>query len=123
MRDVISGCAWFVCVLLRFNKKLFYPFMFYEPISKFIDMRMCCYRISCHHSTLNGLFHCFRGMTSLLAKSKQTIGAHFQAFFLQYSYFLMFLNIQIHVNILKTYDPQFTLTTKKSLHIICKVNA
>jgi len=27
-RDVISGCACFVCVLLRFDKKLFYPFMF-----------------------------------------------------------------------------------------------
>ena len=32
----------------------------------------------------------------------------------------MFLNIQIHLLILKTYDGQFTLTTKKSLHIIFK---
>jgi len=30
---------------------------------------------------------CFPGMTSSLAKSKQIIGAHFQTFFLQYSYF------------------------------------
>jgi len=30
----------------------------------------------------------------------------------------MFLNIQIDLIILKTYDQQFTLTTKKSLHII-----
>jgi len=30
----------------------------------------------------------------------------------------MFLNIQIDWIILKTYDQQFTLTTKKSLHII-----
>jgi len=30
----------------------------------------------------------------------------------------MFLNIQIDLIILKTYDKQFTLTTKKSLHII-----
>jgi len=30
----------------------------------------------------------------------------------------MFLNIQIDLMILKTYDQQFTLTTKKSLHII-----
>jgi len=33
----------------------------------------------------------------------------------------MFLNIQIYFIILKTYDPQFTLTTKKSLHIIFNV--
>jgi len=32
----------------------------------------------------------------------------------------MFLNIQIDWIILKTYDQQFTLTTKKSLHIIFK---
>jgi len=34
--------------------------------------------------------------------------------------FLMFCNIQIDLIILKTYDQQFTLTTKKSLHIIFK---
>jgi len=33
----------------------------------------------------------------------------------------MFLNIQIDWIILKTYDQQFTLTIKKSLHIIFKV--
>ena len=32
----------------------------------------------------------------------------------------MFLNILIDVLILKTYYGQFTLTTKKSLHIIFK---
>jgi len=32
----------------------------------------------------------------------------------------MFLDIQIDLIILKTYDQQFTLTTKKSLHIIFK---
>ena len=32
----------------------------------------------------------------------------------------MFCNIQIDLIILKTYDQQFTLTTKKSLHIIFK---
>jgi len=32
--------------------------------------------------------------------------------------FFMFLNIQIDLIILKTNDQQFTLTTKKSLHII-----
>jgi len=40
---------------------------------------------------------------------------------LQFSYFLMFLNIQIDLIILKTYDQQFTLAIKKSLHIIFKV--
>jgi len=34
----------------------------------------------------------------------------------------MFLNIQIDLIILKTYHQQFTLTTKKSLHIIFKMN-
>jgi len=33
---------------------------------------------------------------------------------------LTFLNIHIYFIILKTYDQQFTLTTKKSLHIIFK---
>jgi len=32
----------------------------------------------------------------------------------------MFINIQIYFIILKTYDQIFTLTTKKSLHIIFK---
>jgi len=32
----------------------------------------------------------------------------------------MFLNIQTDLIILKTYDQQFTSTTKKSLHIIFK---
>jgi len=34
----------------------------------------------------------------------------------------MFLNIYIDLIILKTHDQQFTLTTKKSLHIIFKVS-
>jgi len=59
-------------------------------------------------------------MTSSLGKSKQIIGAHFQTFFLQYSYVLVFLNIHMLFIILKTYDQQFTLTTKKSMHIIFK---
>jgi len=46
-------------------------------------------------------------MTSSLAKSKQIIGVHFQMLFLQFSYFLMFLDIQIDLIILKTYDQQF----------------
>ena len=34
----------------------------------------------------------------------------------------MFINIQIDLLMLKTYNGQFTLTTKKSLHIIFKVS-
>jgi len=59
-------------------------------------------------------------MTSSLVKSKQTIGAHFSTLFSAIFLSLMFLNIQIDWIILKTYDQQFTLTTKKSLHIIFK---
>ena len=35
----------------------------------------------------------------------------------------MFLNIYIYFITLKTYDQQFTLTTKKSLHIMFNNNA
>jgi len=57
---------------------------------------------------------------SSLAKSKQIIGAHFQKYFSTIFLFFEFLNIQIDLIILKTKDQQFTLTTKKSLHIIFK---
>jgi len=40
--------------------------------------------------------------------------------FLQFSYFLMLLNIQIDLIIWKTCDQQFTFATKKSLHITFK---
>jgi len=59
-------------------------------------------------------------MTSSLAKNKEIIVHAFRRFFSTISLFLMFLNIQIDLIILKTYDQQFTLTTKKSLHIIFK---
>jgi len=60
-------------------------------------------------------------MTSSLAKVNKSSRAHFLAFFLIFPNFLKFLNIQIDLIILKTYYGQFTLTTKKSLHIIFKV--
>jgi len=41
--------------------------------------------------------------------------------FLQFSYSVMFLSIQTDLIILKTFNQQFTLTAKKSLHIIFKV--
>jgi len=56
---------------------------------------------------------CFPGMTSSLAKVNKSSGAHFRALFLKFPNFLMFLSIQIDLLILKTYDGQFTLTTKK----------
>jgi len=61
-------------------------------------------------------------MTSSPAKSKQIIGAHFHMLFSTTFLILMFLNIHIDLLILKTYNQQFILTTKKSLHIIFKSN-
>jgi len=61
-------------------------------------------------------------MTSSLAKVNKSSGVHFLALFLKFPNFLMFLNIRIDLLILRTYNGQFTLTTKKkSLHIIFKV--
>ena len=57
---------------------------------------------------------CFPGMTSSLANHRCTLSYVFSTIFL----FLTFHNIHIYFIILKTYDQQFTLTTKKSLHII-----
>ena len=45
----------------------------------------------------------------------------FRRFFLKFSYFFIFLNIQIDLITLETNVEQFTLTTKKSLHIIFNV--
>jgi len=53
-------------------------------------------------------------MTSSLAKCKQTSGAHLK------DDFLTFLNIPMYFIILNTNDEQFTLTTKKTLHLIFK---
>ena len=73
-------------------------------------------------NTQQAVWLCFPGMTPSLAKSKQIIGEHFYMLFSAIFLSLMFLNIQIDWIILKTYDQQFTLTTKKSLHIIFKVD-
>jgi len=61
-------------------------------------------------------------MTSSLSKLNKSSGAHFLVIFSKNFFnFLMFLNIQIDLHILKTYHyGQFTLTTKKSLYIIYK---
>jgi len=61
-------------------------------------------------------------MTSSLAKVNESSGVHFLALFLKFPpNFLMFFNIRIYLLILKTYYGQFTLTNKKSLHIIFKL--
>jgi len=59
-------------------------------------------------------------MTSSLAKVNKSASTHFLALFLKFPNLLTFFNIQIDLLILTTYDGQFTLTTKKSLHIIFK---
>ena len=82
---------------------------------------MCCYAISCQHSTLNRLFGSWFGCVFLVWRHHfRIIGAHFPTFFSTIFLFLTFLNIHIYFIILKTCDQQFTLTTKKSLHIIFK---
>jgi len=61
-------------------------------------------------------------MTSSLAKNKlnKSLAHIFRRFFYNILV-LMFLNIHMLFIVLQTYDQQFTLTTKKSLHIIFKV--
>jgi len=82
---------------------------------------MCFRAIGCQYSTLNRLFGCvFLVWRHHLREVSKSLVHSFRRFFLQFSYCLMFLNIQIDLIILKTFDQQFTLTTKKSLHIIFK---
>jgi len=89
--------------------------MFQEPIDTFIVIPMCCCAIGCQHSTLNRLF----GSVFLVWRHHlRIIAAHFQTFFSTIFLFLTFFNIHIYFIILMTYDQLFTLTTKKSLHII-----
>ena len=59
-------------------------------------------------------------MASSLPKSKQIIGVHFQTLFSTIFVLLTFLNSQMDLILLKTYDQQLSLTTQKSLHIIFK---
>jgi len=53
-------------------------------------------------------------MTSSLAKVNKSSGVHFRVLFLKFPNFLMFLNIQIYLLMLKTYDGQFNSTTQKN---------
>jgi len=117
MCDVILGYACFVCVVmrLRLDKKLFI-LPFYVLITYFyVVMPICCVM---SHPTLQRPVPCsFPWNDVITCKSKQIT---FWCFFLRFPNFLMFLNIQIDLFILKTYYGQSTLTTKKSLHIIFK---
>jgi len=82
-------------------------------------MPICFCAIGCQHSTFNRLFGCvFLVWRRHLRKVNKSSVHTSRRFFMQFSYLLVFLNIQIDLIILKTYDQQFTLTTKKSLHII-----
>jgi len=91
---------------IKIRKEVILPVYVLRTYFYFYRYTMCYCAIGCQHSI--GCLVVFPGMTSSLAKSKQIIGAHFQTFLLQLSYFLMFLNIQIELTILKTYDQQFT---------------
>ena len=48
-----------------------------------------------------------------LQKANKSSGVYFQMLFSKIFLFLMFPNIQIDLNMLKTEDKQFTFTTKK----------
>jgi len=96
---------------LRLDKKLFI-LPFYVLITYFyVVMPICCV-----HS--NSLFPCSYPWNDVITCNSKQIT--FWRFFLKFPNFLMFLYIQIYLLILKTYYGQFTLTTKKSLHIIFK---
>ena len=80
---------------------------------------MCYCTIGCQHSTFNRLFSCvFLVWRHRLWKVNKSSVRTFRRFFLQFSY--LWCSSIIDWIILKTYDQQFTLTTKKSLHIIFK---
>ena len=119
MRDVISGCTCFISVLLKFDKKLFYRLCFTNLFCTFIVTPMCYCAIGCQHSTFNRLFSCvFLVWRHRLWKVNKSSVRTFRRFFLQFSY--LWCSSIIDWIILKTYDQKFTLTTKKSLHIIFK---
>ena len=87
--------------------------MFQEPIATFIFIPMCCCAIGCQQSTLNRLFGSWFGCVFLVWRHHlRIIAVHFQTFFYTIFLFLTFVNIHIYFIILKTYDQQFTLTTK-----------
>ena len=120
MCDVMPGYACFVCVdmSLRLDKKLFIiPFYVLRTYFYVVMPIMLC------NVSLNTPIACslvrFHDMTSSLAIVNKSLSCTFSKI-LKFPNSLMFRNIQIDLLILKTYYGQFTLTTKKSLHIIFK---
>jgi len=108
-------------LLLRFDKKCFTRLCFKNPFLR-LSVCLCVFcAIGCQYSTLNRLFGCvFLVWRHHLRKVNKSSVRSFRRFFLQFSYCLMFLSIQIYLIILKTHYQQVTLTTKKSLHITFK---
>ena len=110
----MTSCACFVCIVmhLRLGKLFIIPFYVLRTYFYVVMPIMLC------NVSLNTPITCslvrFPGMTSSLAIVNKSLSCAFSII----SYSLMFLNIQIDLLILKTYYGQFTLTTKKSLHII-----
>jgi len=120
MSDVISGCACFVRILLRFDKKLFCPIMFKEPISTFVTMPMCCCSIGCQHSTLNRLSDCiFLVWRHHLRKINKWSVHTFRRFFLQFSYSFDVPQYSHIFDYIKDIQSAIYFNNqKKSLHII-----
>jgi len=114
--DVMPGYACFVCIVmhLRWDKKLFIiPFYVLRTYSTSLCLYVCIVSLI---TPITCSLVRFPGMTSSLAVVKK----HLLALFLKFPNFLMFHDIRIDLLILKTHYGQFTLTTKKSLHIIFK---
>jgi len=82
----------------------------------FIVMPICYCVIGCQHSTLNRLFGCvFLVLCHHLRKLNKLSVRTFKRFFLQFSYFLMLINIQKDLIILKTYDQQFYFNNQRRI--------
>jgi len=108
-------------LLLRFDKKCFTRLRLKNLFVR-LSVCLCVFArsvVNIQHSI--GCFVVLLVWRHHSRKVNKSSVRSFRRFFLQFSYCLMFLNIQIDLIILKTFDQQFTLTTKKSLHIIFKM--
>ena len=88
MRDVISGCACVVCVLLRFDKKLFYQCMFKNLLLHLLSYLCAVARsvVSIQHS-IGCLVHGLVVFSWYDVITCESSVHTFRRFFLQYSYF------------------------------------
>jgi len=116
-------CLFLFVLLLRFDQKLrILPVFYYCNLSTYVNS-VATTAIGVQ-STLNRLFGClFSWYDVITSKSKQIIRCTPSDAFSKIVLFLTFLNIQIDLIILQTDDEQFTLTTKISLHVTCKVRS